>query len=211
VSQVSSEARVHIGREESVKGTLRNQRLGRIPAEPDSLQDLIIDGESAQTSEHNPQHLIYDNVPDTDSQIIVFGASDALKHLSTANTWYMDGNRAVAPRGFCQLYIIRCLLGNTVVSAIYALLKRVTRYLREPDMCHCWQVFRASARTWSSDCGDRLWKCYDLSFNSCIGDHIAVQGCFYHLTQSNWRKIAVWSISTKTLMLSNCFVAWWTH
>ncbi|KAK2161312.1 hypothetical protein LSH36_119g13033 [Paralvinella palmiformis] len=133
----NSEARVHIGREESVKGTLRNQRLGRIPAEPDSLQDLIIDGESAQTSEHNPQHLIYDNVPDTDSQIIVFGASDALKHLSTANTWYMDGNRAVAPRGFCQLYIIRCLLGNTVVSAIYALLKRVTRYLREPDMCHC--------------------------------------------------------------------------
>ena len=105
MSQVSSEARVHIGREESVKRTLRNQRLGRIPAELDSFQDLIIDGEWAQAS--------------------------------TAKTWYMDGNQAVAPHGLCQLYIIRCLLGNTAVSAIYALLKRVTRYLREPDMCHC--------------------------------------------------------------------------
>ncbi|KAK2139629.1 hypothetical protein LSH36_1685g00030 [Paralvinella palmiformis] len=71
------------------------------------------------------QFLIFDNGPDTDSWIIVFGASDAFKYLSTANTWYMDGNHAVAPRGLCQLYImIRCPLGNTAVSAIQALLQR---------------------------------------------------------------------------------------
>ena len=46
---------VHIGREESVKRTLRNQRLGRIPAQLNSLQGLIIGGEWAQTSEPNPQ------------------------------------------------------------------------------------------------------------------------------------------------------------
>ena len=58
VSQVSSEvdvsARVHIGREESVNWILRKQRLDRIPAEQDCLQDLIIDGEWAQTSGLNP-------------------------------------------------------------------------------------------------------------------------------------------------------------
>ncbi|KAK2141921.1 hypothetical protein LSH36_1017g00003 [Paralvinella palmiformis] len=61
MSQVSSEAdvsaRVHTGREESVKRTLRNQILGRIPGEPDSLQDLIIDDELAQTSGSNPKRV----------------------------------------------------------------------------------------------------------------------------------------------------------
>ena len=28
----------------------------------------------------------------------------------------MDGNHAVAPPGFCQLYVIRCPLGNTAVA-----------------------------------------------------------------------------------------------
>ena len=36
----------------------------------------------------------------------------------------MDGNPAVAPPGFCQLYVIRCPLGNTAVSTLYALLQR---------------------------------------------------------------------------------------
>ena len=36
----------------------------------------------------------------------------------------MNGNHPVTRRGFCQLYIIRCPLANTAVSAIYALLQR---------------------------------------------------------------------------------------
>ena len=102
-----------------IKRTLRNQRLGRIPPQPESLQDLVIDGEWALTTGPDPQQfLVYDNGPDTDSRIIVFGASDALQHLSRADTWFMDGNHAVAPPGFCQLYVIRCPLGNTAVSTL---------------------------------------------------------------------------------------------
>ncbi|KAL8559091.1 hypothetical protein ACOMHN_008279 [Nucella lapillus] len=44
-SEIDVEARTELGREESVKRSLRNQRLGRFPAVPDSLQNLIIDGE----------------------------------------------------------------------------------------------------------------------------------------------------------------------
>ena len=25
--------------------------------------------------------------------------------------------------------------------------------------------------------------------SSVLGDHVTVQGCFYHLTQSTWRKV----------------------
>ena len=111
MSQIDVTARVDLGRKESIKRTLRNQRLGRIPPQPESLQDLVIDGEWALTTGPDPQQfLVYDNGPDTDSRIIVFGASDALQHLSKADTWFMDENHAVAPPGFCQLYVIRCPL-----------------------------------------------------------------------------------------------------
>jgi len=70
------------------------------------------------------QFIIYDIGPDTDSRIIIFGDSDALQHLSTAETWFMDGNHAVDHTRFCQLYFIRCPLGNTTVSRLYALLQR---------------------------------------------------------------------------------------
>ena len=41
MSQIDVAARVDLGREESIKRTLRNQRLGRIPPQPESLQDLL--------------------------------------------------------------------------------------------------------------------------------------------------------------------------
>ena len=55
MSQIDVAARVDLGREESIKCTLRNQRLGRIPPQPESLQDLVIDGEWALTTGPDPQ------------------------------------------------------------------------------------------------------------------------------------------------------------
>ncbi|KAK2165762.1 hypothetical protein LSH36_45g01033 [Paralvinella palmiformis] len=56
------------------------------------------------------------------SRIIVFGASNALKHPSTANTRYTD--RIVDSHGLCQLYIIYAdLLATLLFSAIYPLLE----------------------------------------------------------------------------------------
>ena len=121
MSQIDVTAIFELGREESVKCTLRNQRLGRIPPEPESPQNLVIEGEWALTTGPDPQQFfVYDNVPDTDSRIIIFCASDALQHLSTAKTWFMDGNNAVAPTVFCQLYVRCCPLWNNPVSMLYS-------------------------------------------------------------------------------------------
>ena len=65
-AEIDVDARVQLGREESVKRTLRNQRLNLLPAVPDSLHDLVIDGIWSQTSGPHPQQfLIDDNGPDT--------------------------------------------------------------------------------------------------------------------------------------------------
>jgi len=52
MSQIDVTAMVELGREESVKRTLRNQRLGRIPHQPESLKDLFIESEWVLTILH---------------------------------------------------------------------------------------------------------------------------------------------------------------
>ncbi|KAL8593787.1 hypothetical protein ACOMHN_041261 [Nucella lapillus] len=190
-AEIDVEARTELGREDSVKRSLRNQRLGHFPAVPDSLQNLIIDGEWAQTSGPDPQQfLINDNGPDTDTRVIVFGTSEALQQLCTADTWYMDGNHAVAPEHFCQLYVIRCLLGDTAVSTVYALLQRKLQATYElllqaiVDKCRLLHM-EPDPSTIVIDFEQAMMR----AILAVLGDHITVQGCFYHLTQSTWRKI----------------------
>ena len=58
-AEIDVDAMVQLGREESVKRTLRNQRLNLLPAVPDSLHDLVIDGIWSQTSGPHPQQFPY--------------------------------------------------------------------------------------------------------------------------------------------------------
>jgi hypothetical protein len=69
---------------------------------------------------------VKDNGPDADSRIILFAAPRGLAKLASASTWYMDGNFAMAPANFSQLYVIRVPLGDSggSVSAAYAILQR---------------------------------------------------------------------------------------
>ncbi|KAL8574346.1 hypothetical protein ACOMHN_057338 [Nucella lapillus] len=190
-AEIDVEARTELGREDSVKRSLRNQRRGRYPAVPDSLQNLIIDGEWVQTSGPDPQQfLINHNGPDTDTRIIVFSTSEALQQLCTADTWYMDGNHAVAPEHFWQLYVICCPLGDTAVSTVYALLQRKSQATYElllqaiVDKCRLLHM-EPDPSTIVIDFEQAMMR----AILAVLGDHITVQGCFYHLTQTTWRKI----------------------
>ena len=59
-----------------------------------------------ETAGENPtQFLIYDNGPEAQNRILVFGSEVGLRHLDSAyNTWFMDGNYAMAQPGFKQRY-----------------------------------------------------------------------------------------------------------
>ncbi|KAK2162597.1 hypothetical protein LSH36_95g01012 [Paralvinella palmiformis] len=114
---------------------------------------------------------------------------DALKHLSTANTW--TAIICCSSWGFCRLYIIRFPLGNTAVSAIYALLQRKSQDTYENRLRAI--VNRCSELQQEPD---PLTVVIDFESDMMLaltaavfGDHIAVHGCFYHLTQSTWRKV----------------------
>jgi len=125
----------------------------------------------------------------------------------------MDGNH-VAPHGFCQLYIIRCPLGNTAVSAIYALLQRKSQHTYENLLraivgnCSCLQ-HQPDPLTVVIDFESAMMR----ALKAVFGDHIAVQGCFYHLTQFTWRKLQDLGFGNQynDSDAVKLFVAWWFH
>ena len=116
MGDVAVDVRVELGKNDSVKRTLRNQRLRLMPDVPETIRELVIEGEWAQTAGPDPQpFLLHDNGADADARIIAFGTRETLRQLSEADTWYMDGNHNIAPAGFSQLYVIRCPLGNSAI------------------------------------------------------------------------------------------------
>ena len=63
----------------------------------------------------------------------MFASDDGLGLLGDADTWFMDGTHSTAPAQFAQLFCIRVPLGETCVSAAYALLPAKNQYDIRPS------------------------------------------------------------------------------
>lgn len=96
------------------------------------LKEFVIDGEWLTTGGNSPKpFLIYDNGPEHRDRVIVFGTEDGLRHLAKSQRWFMDGNFAMAPNIFTQLYVIRAPLGDSAVTCTYALLSGKSQAIYE--------------------------------------------------------------------------------
>ena len=124
ITELTAEEKASLPNSDTIKRTLRNQRSKMHPPVPASLHDLVIEGIWTETAgrEQNP-FMFFDNGPDADSRIIAFGTDESLRLLAESDTWMMDGNFAMAPQGFTQIYVIRVPLGDTAVSTVYACLQ----------------------------------------------------------------------------------------
>ena len=123
-ADLSDEARLHLHNDDVLKRMIRRERAKHQPAVPETLDDLVIDGEWAETFGEDPQRfLFYDNGTDVQSRILLFGSPSTLRKLASSTLWFMDGNFAMAPPGFLQMYVIRVPLGNTAITTVYGLLQ----------------------------------------------------------------------------------------
>ncbi|KAG7154302.1 hypothetical protein Hamer_G026562, partial [Homarus americanus] len=127
VSQCHDDVRSLIPSADICKRTLRNQRP--ISPIPRLLKDLgELPTEFSQTVGPNPEEfLLYDNGPNANNRLLVFGTSDGLRLLACADTLYMDGNFAMAPNIFKHIYVIRVPFFDTAVTSVFALLPNKTR------------------------------------------------------------------------------------
>ena len=200
LTSIPEDARVEFPQESSAKKTIRHVRAGQRPPVPDSLQDLLIDGAWATTGGDNPERFeIFDNGQAAACRIIAFASMPAMRLLATADTWFVDGNFSMAPRGFMQLYVIRVPLGTTTVSAVYALMERKSQQCYQElfqailDYCDTVDLPAPSPSTVLCDFELAVIR----ALRAVLPPVAAIQGCFYHLTQATWRQIQELGLSVR--------------
>ena len=102
----------------------------------------------------------------------------------------MDGTFNTAPKLFKQLYVIHARLRQSAVTCAYALLTGKSQELYE-------EMLQAISRA-AEELGFTLDpESVHLDFErpvinavkNTFGSHVNTKGCFYHLTQSTWRKV----------------------
>lgn len=114
-----------------------------------------------------------------------------------ADRWFMDRNFTMSPSQFQQLYVIRAPLGASAVSCVYALLSGKTQRIYEILLKAV--VDKCDAISYSVDPTTVICDFEEAVINAItavLGSHVNVQGCFYHLTQSTWRKIQELGLTT---------------
>ena len=179
---------------DTCKRTIRNQRSRKFPPEPHDAADLVIEGEWALTlagNDHTPQEfLLFDN-RDATNRIICFCSPAQLTTLAVADKWFIDGNFAMSPKNFLQVYFIRVPVGDVNVVTAIALFRRKNfetyREFFEKLVRKCENTFG------HIPCPRICMIDFELAasnaLQSVFGQGISVKGCFYHLTQSTWRKV----------------------
>ena len=191
IQEAPESVRLRLGNQESVKRNIRRQRQGSLPKDPVSLRELHVPEEWSTTGGEHPQpFLIHDSGPQSSNRVLVFAADNVLQHLASADKWYMDGNFSVAPNIFMQLYVIRVPLGNSAISAVYGLLpnkqQRSYEAVIKATLDRCEELgFTPDPTVIVTDFETSAMNAVQVT----LGHHVRTQGCFYHLTQSTWRKI----------------------
>ena len=170
---------------ETIKRVLRRVRAHHRPKDPNTLHELIIEGQWSQTSgEHPTTFLKYDNGQDADERVVIFATDAHLQQLASCEVWCMDGTFAVAPRLFHQLYVVQGKCNGVFLPLAYALLQRKTQTSYEVML----RVLEEAGCDPSVVIVD-FERSVELALHAVFGEHVTIQYCFYHLTQSIWRKI----------------------
>ncbi|XP_076049608.1 uncharacterized protein LOC143030340 [Oratosquilla oratoria] len=174
-------ARAEIGNSESVKRTIRNHKRHALPKDPACLQDLKLD--DSWTMVDGQEFMFYDSGADSSRRVIVFATEEGLRYLTRSTQWFMDGTFRTAPKLFHQLYLIRCPLGESKITCVYAFLSGKTQSIYE-------EVFQAIVE-----------QCATLGFNldpttittdfelatvnairTVFGDHVQCHDCLFFFT-----------------------------
>lgn len=150
------------------------------------LAELVLQGRWTQTIDEIPENFLVTDNGDERERVIVFGSPACLRAASMAERWFMDGNFGIAPPGFSQLYIIRVPVGESAITAIYALLQRKTQASYE-------QLLRAvvngcAAAGLQQPAPASVHCDFELAMHQAIRQVLPqanIRGCFYHLTQVN--------------------------
>ena len=148
------------------------------------LPELAIEGPWAQTLQDEPQRfLLADNraLP----RVILFASDACLRLLAEPQAiWFVDGNFALAPAEFAQLYVIRVKMGQTAVSTVYGLLTHKSQATYEDMFEAVAQGCVAAGFAFPQPALIHLdFEKAVMNAATTVFPGAQLRGCFYHLTQ----------------------------
>lgn len=166
---------------------------------PDKYKAIRRIGNNGEVREE--PFLIFDNYQGGDEgridRILAFSSPDCMRILSQASIWFMDGNFAMAPTIFRQVYVVRVPFHGSYLTCLYAFLPGKTR--------------EAYSTLFTGIFGKMTEMGLEVAVNETVTDFemavvgairatfphdVHIRGCFYHLTQSLWRKIRTLGLET---------------
>ena len=166
----------------------KRQRIS--PPNPESLEELQLDDDNIKTFS-NRNFLLYDSGPGA-SRILMFATKENLDFLSMSSIWLADGTFKTVPAIFCQLYTIHCLVGGPnpfenghLLPCVYALLPNKTT----ATYTKMWNIIRGACP--NSEPHYLFLDFEQAAINSFNGiwPVTQVKTCFFHLSQSVYRKL----------------------
>lgn len=153
------------------------------PKNPKLNSDVVLDGIWVKT-ESGLDFLLFKN-----DKIIIFGTFVFFKLICTSQHLFVDGTFSTFPSIFYQLFSFHFLLGNTNFPALFCLLsdKKASTYIE------LLQIITNIASHHHLDFAPKHVYCdFELAIFRAfctVFPSIRVHGCYFHYTQSLYRKI----------------------
>ncbi|XP_060081931.1 uncharacterized protein LOC132561218 [Ylistrum balloti] len=178
----------------TAKSSLYRARRKETPALPKTLSDIRLEGKWTETSTGD-RFLLFDD-GDQQNRIIAFATTENLRYLSTADTFYCDGTFYTCPSLFNQIYSIHVVIDGRMTPVVFALLpgksQRIYTRLFTLFKEHMTQLYMPFAPT-------HAFADFEVAVHNAIRQTfpgITMKGCFFHFTQSVWKKAQTTGLQT---------------
>nr|XP_054757171.1 uncharacterized protein LOC129263283 [Lytechinus pictus] len=170
---------------DSVRTILDRERRRDLPPVPRNIEDVRVEGEWTRTW----NGLDFLSLVDNANGLLVFVTLSCLHILAEVSVVFIDGTFKTVPRPYTQLVTLHGRTIGNMFTLAYALMngKRLEQYRRLLQHLKNIAVdarLRFSPRIVVSDFEVAIRRAFVEEFPG-----IRVRGCYFHLTQSLWRKI----------------------
>ena len=192
IAESDEGTRMFLPEESNLKRSIRRNRQPIHPPEPNTLQELTINGDYALTKGAVPQRfLLYDNGRGARNRIIAFATDDDVRLMANSQTYMMDGNFKMSPKNFLQLYVIHVPLGpHNSVPVVYAFMEQKSF----DSYCELFDVIMNKATEFGLVLQpDLVIVDFEIATHQALRQridvNISIGGCFFHKRGSTWQKV----------------------
>ncbi|XP_069474256.1 uncharacterized protein [Ambystoma mexicanum] len=126
-------------------------------------------------------------------KILIFSTAANFEHLARSKKWQSDATFKICPQPFYQFYTVHGTINDKIIPLIYVLMPKKT----EEAYKIVYSKIKETAPESNPETIIMDYESAQIGGFSTVYRETRVQGCFFHFTQSVWRKIQKLGLGTK--------------